>query len=183
MTLARALVVSAAGCAASGGALAQESGWYLGGALGQAKFTEWCVDDPAVLACDDKDSAWKLVGGYRFNRHLAAEATYIDWGEATGTVQTGAGPRAVSASQTSMGIAVVGSLEIAQRFEVFGKAGFLLTEQETPQSSIRERDETEFHYGLGARFAFTPSWAARAEWERTEKLKVEMFSIGAEYRF
>lgn len=46
-----------------------------------------------------------------------------------------------------------------------------------------DRDETALHYGLGARFGFTPNWAARAEWERTEKLEVEMLSIGVEYRF
>jgi len=166
--------------AAPPGAFAQDAGFYLGGALGQAKFTEWCVPAPTVLSCDDKDSAWKLFGGYRFNRHVAVEGTYVDWGTATGTV---AGVGSVSAEQTSMGIAAVGSLDLGSQFSVFGKAGFLMTEQETPASSTPERDETEFHYGLGARFHFTPGWAARAEWEKTEKLEVEMLSIGVEYRF
>ena len=79
---------------------------------------------------------------------------------------------------------VVGSLELAPQFAVFGKAGFLLSEQKTKVAGAStDRDDTEFHYGLGARFSFAPNWAARAEWERTEKLKVEMFSIGVEYRF
>ena len=164
-------------------AAAQETGFYAGGALGQAKFTEWCEPSPAVLACDDTDTGWKLLGGYRFNRHFAMEATYIDWGKATGTVQTTSGPRGVSASQTSMGIAAVGSLGLTPRFSVFGKAGFLITEQETPAATIRERDETEFHYGLGVRFDFAPAWSVRGEVERTEKLKAQMLSIGVEYRF
>lgn len=162
---------------------AQESGFYVGGALGQAKFTEWCVADPAVLACDDKTTAWKILGGYRFSRYLAIEGTYIDWGEVDGSVLVGGAPRRVTAEQTSMGIAGVGSLPLGPQFSIFGKAGFLMTEQETPASSIRERDETEFHYGLGAKFHFTPNWGARIEWEKTEKLKVEMFSLGLEYRF
>jgi opacity protein-like surface antigen len=45
------------------------------------------------------------------------------------------------------------------------------------------RDETEFHYGLGAKYAFTRNWAVRGEWEKTDKLKVELLSIGVEYRF
>lgn len=179
MTAIRAFLC-AAGCAASAGALAQDAGWYLGGSLGQATFTEWCVDDPAVLTCDDETSAWKLLGGYRLSRNVAVEATYIDWGEVDGTV---AGVGTVSADQTSMGLAAVLSFDLAPQLAIFGKVGLLMTEQETRGATTRTRDETEFHYGVGARFGFTPNWAARAEWEKTEKLKVDMLSIGAEYRF
>ena len=165
---------------APAGAGAQDTGFYLGGSLGQATFTEWCVDDPAVLACDDKTSAWKLLGGYRFTRNVAVEATYINWGEVDGTV---AGVGRASADQTSMGLAGVLSFDVSPQLAVFGKAGFLMTEQETRGRNTVQRDETELHYGLGARFSFTPNWAARAEWEKTEKLKVDMLSIGVEYRF
>lgn len=177
-----ALLAAVTACA-MGEAAAQETGFYVGGALGQAKFTEWCEPSPAVLACEDTDTGWKLLGGYRFNRHFAVEATYVDWGKASGIVQTGSGPRGVSASQTSTGIAAVGSLALTPRFSVFGKAGFLMTEQETPAASIRERDETELHYGLGVRFALAPAWSVRGEWERTEKLKAQLLSVGVEYRF
>ena len=178
-----AIALIAGGGLGATGARSQESGFYLGGSLGQARFTEWCVDDPSVLSCDDKDSAWKIFGGYRFNRYFAVEGTYVDWGTASGTVAAPGGPRSVSAEQTSMGVAAVGSFPFTPEFSVFGKAGFLLTEQETPASSTTQRDETELHYGLGLSFAFVPGWAARAEWERTDKLKVEMLSIGVEYRF
>lgn len=171
----------------SGSAFAQESGFYLGGALGQAKFTEWCDTSAAptavVTACDDKTNAWKILGGYRFNRYAGIEATYVDWGKVTGTVNA----VDASAEQTSMGVAAVGSLPLGAQFSLFGKAGFLTTEQETrritPPSTSTEREETEFHYGLGLKYGFTPNWAARAEWERTDKLKVEMLSIGVEFRF
>lgn len=177
----------AGGLLASQGAAAQERGPYLGGSLGQSTFKEWCDTSGAppgfvLLACEDTDTAWKVFGGYRFNRYVAVEGTYINWGKVTGTVAPPT--RDVSAEQTSMGVAAVGTLELAPQFAVFGKAGFVLTEQETKVAGTStDRHETEFHYGLGARFSFTPNWAARAEWERTEKLEVEMFSIGAEYRF
>lgn len=169
--------------AAPPGALAQDAGFYLGGSLGQSTFKEFCVDAPVVLSCEDKDTAWKIFGGYRFNRYVAIEGTYADWGTVRGTLS---GPvRDVPLSQTGIGVAAVGSFELTPQFAVFGKAGILMTEQETPASASgnTKRDETEFHYGLGARFAFTPNWGARAEWERTEKTKVEMLSIGVEYRF
>lgn len=163
-------------------AVAQEAGFYLGGALGQARLTDWCNSAPGVTitACEDTDTAWKLLGGYRFSRYVAIEATYIDWGKVTGT----ANGISVTAEQTSMGAGVVGNLPINPQFSIFGKAGFLATEQEIRRSGATfKRDDTEFHYGLGVKYAFTANWAARAEWERTDQLKVEMFSIGAQFRF
>lgn len=181
-----AIAAFAGALAAPQPVLAQESGWYLGGSLGRAKLKEWCTVGPTdvLTACEDTDTAWKLLGGYRFNRYVAIEGTYIDWGKVTGTVNA----TNVSAEHTSMGVAAVGSFGFTPQFSVFGKAGFLMTEQEIRRSTATssggsDRDETEFHYGLGVKFAFTPQWVARAEWEKTEKLKVEMLSIGVEFRF
>ena len=175
-----ALLAIPVAIAASPSAASEERGFYVGGALGQATFKDWCVPSPLVLSCDDRTTAWKIFGGYRFNRYLGAEATYIDWGQVSGTVS---GVGTVTADQTSFGVAAVGRLELMPQFSVFGKAGLLITEQETPASSTRTRDETELHYGLGARYLFAPNWAARAEWERTDQLKVELLSIGLEFRF
>jgi len=165
---------------ASPSAASEERGFYIGGALGEATFADWCVPSPVVLSCDDGTTAWKIFGGYRFNRYFGAEATYLDWGQVSGTVS---GVGTVTADQTSFGVAAVGRLELTPQFSVFGKAGLLMTEQETPASSTRKRDETELHYGVGVRYLFTPKWAARAEWERTDQLKVELLSIGLEFRF
>jgi OOP family OmpA-OmpF porin len=186
---ARLLIGTLVGALSGVTAFAQESGAYLGGSFGQATFKEWCDTSAAppgfvFTACDDKDTAWKLFGGYRFNRQFAVEATYVNWGMVTANTPS----IAVSAEQQSMGIAAVGSLELGPRFSVFGKAGLLRTEQESRRvtatsSTDFEGDETEFHYGFGAKYAVGQNWALRAEWERTEKLEVEMISIGAEFRF
>jgi OmpA-OmpF porin, OOP family len=170
---------------------AQAGGLYLGGALGQSKFKEWCdtggVTTLRLANCEDTDTSWKILGGYRFNRYLAAEATYIDWGEVTATVLGGAQPVDVAADQRSYGLAAVGTIPLGERLELFGKAGFLQTDQDTrrlrPNPSTVSRDETELHYGLGVKYAFTRNWALRGEWENTDKLKVELLSIGVEYRF
>lgn len=176
----RAVIIAVA-LAVPAGVVAQESGAYLGGALGQTRFTEWC--DAGTTACDDRDSGWKLFGGYRFNRYFALEGSYIDWGEVTASV----GAVNVAADQRSFGLAALGSLQLGPRFSVFGKLGLLSTEQETrrinPNPSTFQRDETELHYGVGATYSLTPNWMVRGEWENTEKLKVQMLSIGVEYRF
>ena len=176
-----ALAVLVGGALAASGVFAQETGFYVGGSLGPSTFKEFCAGGPTVLTCDDKDMAWKLFGGYRFSRHIAVEGTYIDWGEVSGTVT---GPvRVVPLSQTGIGIAAVGSLPLGPRSSVFGKFGFFRTEQELPASSVPSRADIETQTGFGARFALGPKWTARAEWERMTESKVEMLSIGLEYRF
>jgi OmpA-OmpF porin, OOP family len=180
------LLVFVAFLTAAAAVQAQDGGFYLGGALGQSKFKEWCDTGGSTItfaSCKDTDTAWKVLGGYRFNRYIAAEASYVDWGEVTASTATAQ----VAAEQYSYGLAVMGTLPLGERFELFGKVGFLMTEQETrritPNPSTFKRDETELHYGLGAKYAFTKNWALRGEWENTDKLKVEMLSIGVEYRF
>src|SRR5262245_52776426 len=72
-------------------AQADEQGFYLGGAYGQTKIKGACGDlrseliaiGATVGACDDADSGFKLFGGYRFNRHFALEASYLDFGSLT----------------------------------------------------------------------------------------------------
>jgi OmpA-OmpF porin, OOP family len=175
-------VLIALALAVPAGVAAQESGPYAGGALGQTRFTEWC--DPGTTTCDDRDSGWKLFGGYRFNRYFALEGTYIDWGEVSASTASGAN---VAADQRSFGVAAVGRLQLGPRFSVFGKLGLVSTEQETrrinPNPTTVQRDETELHYGVGASYSLAQNWAIRGEWENTEKLKVQMLSIGVEYRF
>lgn len=190
MILAARALSAATVLLASQGVLAQ-AGPYIGGALGQSQFKEWCdtggVTTLRLANCEDTDTSWKILGGYRFNRYLAAEATYIDWGEVTATVVGGPQPVDVAATQRSYGLAAVGTLPLGARFELFGKLGFLQHEVETrrvrPNPNTEERDETETHYGLGVKYAFTRNWAVRAEWENTDNLKIDMLSIGVEYRF
>lgn len=126
------------------------------------------------------------MGGYRFNRHVAIEGSFIDWGEVTARLTVSGVPFEVAATQRSYGVAGVGSFEFGRGFAVFGKLGFVVNDQETrrvsPNPSTVGRDDTAIHYGIGARYAIGANWAVRGEWENTEKLEVQLLSIGVEYR-
>lgn len=166
----------------------QERGAYVGGMFGKSKFKDWCNTSGApagfqLLSCDDSDTAAKIFGGWRFNRFFALEASYIDWGEVSGTVSTGGPPSSVSSEQQSMGLAAAGNLPLTQQISVFGKLGRLRTDQEIRSGASRSESESEWHYGLGFRYAATRNLAVRGEWERTEKLEVSMLSLGVEYSF
>src|SRR5882762_12016655 len=59
-----------------------ETGWYLGGGIGQSQAKDGCtgVGGPGV-SCDDKDTAYKIFGGYQVNRNFAAELGYSELGK------------------------------------------------------------------------------------------------------
>src|SRR5256885_17262477 len=63
---------------------------YIGGSLGQSKFKVDCG------GCDTKDTAFRLFGGYQFNRNIAAELGYTDLGKLGGTGGVGGHPPGVS---------------------------------------------------------------------------------------
>src|SRR3989442_4972936 len=77
----KALLAGAAltGCLAAGAAWSQDRGPYVGGSLGRSEMKDACKG--VSISCDKTDKAWKIFGGYQFNRNLAAELAYTDLGE------------------------------------------------------------------------------------------------------
>lgn len=68
-----------AALAFAGGVAAQSlSSVYIGGTIGQAEYKDGCA---GVGDCDEKDTAWRILGGYQFNRYFAAELGYHNLGE------------------------------------------------------------------------------------------------------
>lgn len=183
-------LITAAGVAAPGIAAAQmqpESGFYIGGSIGQMEADGDCR---AGFSCDFKDSAWKLFGGYKLNRYFAVEGTYGDWGEiAIGTTVLGI-PVSATGEIWSAGVAALGMLPLGgDRFALFGKAGIVYTEQTSigsaPGVPTQTEKETgsELHWGVGAMFNFTRNLGLRAEWERLQDSEVDILSVGIQFRF
>lgn len=175
-------------------AFAQESGPYLGGNFGQSALKRFCDPDPTgvgtLSACDDKDTSWKLFGGYQIIRYLALEAFYIDWGKVSASGMLGGmTPFSLTQEQQSWGAAAVLTLPLSERFWVFGKYGHVKTEQQIPRtvggvSETREKSVSGWnYYGLGGRYSLTRNWGLRAEWEQEDELEIQAFSLGLEYRF
>src|SRR5258706_4187699 len=57
------------------------SAFYVGGSVGQSKFKNSCTGLPAGFSCDEKDTAWRILGGYQFTPNIAAEVGYHNFGE------------------------------------------------------------------------------------------------------
>lgn len=57
----------------AGPTFAQDGAFYVGASIGKAEAKDVCtgVSGPGVT-CDDKDTTWKIFGGYQFNRNFSA---------------------------------------------------------------------------------------------------------------
>jgi len=175
---------------------AQQQGFYLGGAYVQTKHNA-CGDVRSVFAmfagssvssCDDTDTGFKVFGGYQVNRNFAVELTYIDWGNISGAGRLVGIPVSISGDVTSFGIAAVGILPLNERFSLFGKAGLLSSKATATISgggitSSDDSSDSELHVGAGAMFNLNERWAIRGEWERATDNKLELLSIGVQFRF
>src|SRR5688572_26874648 len=100
--------------------MAQDGRFYLGGSFGQAEAEGICDDIRTLVtgigtvsSCDEKDSAWKLFGGYQINRNVAIEASYFDYGSITANGQTFGVPFSVNGDATAFGVAAVGMLPLS----------------------------------------------------------------------
>ena len=171
----------------AGSAAAQDMGFYAGAAFGQARTDGVCdlVAGFAGVSCDEKDTAWKIFGGYQVNRNFSVELGYASFGEAT---VTGPGGTA-TVEGTAFDLVAVGSLPLADRFSVYGKLGLYRADFEVRNTLGFSEDASEngLTFGVGLRFDFTRNLAARLEWQRYQELgddlDVSMMSVGVLFRF
>ena len=180
-------------------AWSQDAGFYLGASIGQSRAKDFC-DDSGGFSCDDKDTAWKLFGGYQFNRHLAVEAGYTDLGEiGVSGVLTGVSVRG-TIEVTAFELVGVGSIPVMDRFSLYGKLGLYHAETEqkitgslgpvTRTDNASEKN-TDLTFAFGARFDITRNLGVRAEWQRYLDVgggeigedDVDVLSVGVLWRF
>ena len=168
-----------------------DRGAYVGGTIGRAEASEFCSSDGfagTISNCEDTDTGWKAFVGYRFNRNFAAELSYINFGEYSGRVTLGPLSATANVDATAWGLAAVGILPVSNRFDLFGKLGFVRGESDGSVNlggtTVEVGDKgTELHYGFGAIFNFTRNLGIRAEWEMVNDADLSLLSIGLQYRF
>lgn len=156
------------------------SGLYVGGGLGQSNAKNACdpVSGVTVTSCDDKDTAWRIFGGYQFHKNFGVELGYADLGkvvEASGVVL--GVPFTAEAKAKAWDLVAVGIWPFAvEWFSLFGKAGIVRWDVDVsatgtvpgfaPISASASDNGTDFTYGAGAQFNFTKNVGARVEWQR-----------------
>ena len=174
---------------ASGLALAQQPGFYVGASIGQASVDSDSSNLASQLTSagasnvsvsqDDSDTAWKIYGGYQFNPYLGIEGGYADLGKYTASATGRIGTNGFTASGDVDAYAIfadlVGHLPLMDNsLSIFGKVGMAYTKTKLNASasaagfsaSASDSDsEVVPKLGIGARYNFTKQFAIRAEYE------------------
>ena len=195
---------------------ADETGWYIGASMGNTSSDISGGDlSPAcstVLTCsaDDSDGSTSIFGGYQFNRHLAAEAGYVDLGDSATLDSDNGGGLLTHTTQETTGIGVtgIGRYALSEQWAVLGKFGMFLWDSDINFSNIlgaqlsASDSGTDLTYGLGANYRFDERLSLRLAWDRytslgnsgqalppgatsidTVDVDVDVYSVGLVYRF
>lgn len=189
-------VALATALTAAAPALAQNTGFYAGGALGQAKAKDACSGITGIGfagGCDDKDTAWKIFGGYQFNPNLGVELGYVDLGNFTANGTVLGAPVSGSVEAKGFELVGVGSIPFTQQLSGYAKAGAFRWDVDTSTTVGSVGDKgTDFTYGLGLKYDFTRNIAGRLEFQRynnvgetstTGQSDVNLWTAGVMFKF
>ena len=171
------LGIASAAAAFPAAAQMSMSAAYLGGGIGQSKFKDSCsnLGSPGG-SCDDKDTAWKLFGGYQFNRNFAAELGYSDLGKAKADDGAGA---TVEAKSWATDLSAIGSIPF-DAFSIFGRLGGYYGKTDLTGFASGSKSTSNLTYGAGAQYDFSKSLGVRGEWQRYNKMKARDDASGTE---
>lgn len=184
-------------------------GWYLGLSIGSSNVGDTPDVVPlagapsGVLVSDQRDPGVKVLGGYRFGRHLALEGGYTWLGEFQFTNQTGAGALTADARVIGLFADVVGLMPLGWGFTALGRVGIVGSEVRTLRTvtggvapapglgTTASADEANLKFGLGMQFDLSPRAAVRADWERfvglgnavTGEVDLDVYSVGVVLKF
>ena len=172
------------------------NGFYVGASVGQSEAKSWCSGADVGVSCDDTSTAWKVFGGYQFNRYLAAEAGYTNLGRFKASLD----PLTDEAKVTAWEAAAIGIAPLADRLSAFGRLGLYRAnvKETTNFAGDFENDNNDLTFGAGLAYQFTPHFGLRGEWQRYrnvgggdvalgsgegQKSNIDVFSLGALWRF
>lgn len=170
-------------------AFAADTGGYLVGMVGQTKVKG--IDTPGATnaSVDDKDTGFKLGGGYAFHRNVGVEATYVGLGKASAS----AGAQNFEFKASGIAVVAVGMLPVTNQVTLLGRLGFIdATVKATGPGASEKSTKVKTTFGIGASYSFTPQFAVRADYDRYSKLgdsnttgesDIDMISVGVVYKF
>lgn len=164
-------------------AMADEPAYYYGGvSVGRARAT---VDENQAasaalggapvsgISSNEHDNAYKLFGGYQFNRNMGVELGYFDLGH---TTYSATGPLGLLNSDTRVrgfNLDLVGTMPVSDTFAVLGRVGVAAGRSQAAFSgpgaigvADSTKNQTNAKVGLGLQWEMSRSVWLRGEVER-----------------
>jgi OOP family OmpA-OmpF porin len=197
---------------ASPSGFAQDAGWYGGASVGRTAAT---IDDNRIrsglaaqglatssISDDDRDTGYKLFGGYQLNRYFGIEAGWFDLGKMGYTATTTpAGTLRGDVKVRGLNLDAVGTLPLTDRLSLLGRVGvahartrgtFAATGAVTNPYGGTQRSarDTGVKLGAGLAWRLADAWELRGEVERLRikdsvgnRGHIDLLSVGLVYRF
>lgn len=195
---------------ASPQALAEDTGWYGGANVGRSAAN---IDDPRITSGllgqglgttsidhRDRDTAFKLYGGYQLTPHLAVEGGYFDLGKFGYTAHTAPlGSLRGDMRVRGLNLDLVGTVPLTDRLSLLGRVGvnharvndrFAGTGSVSVARTTASKSEANAKFGVGVNYAFNDALSMRLEFERYRvndaignKGDIDTLSVGLVYRF
>ena len=206
-----AVAFAALAACANSTVLAQDAlGWYGGANVGRTGVT---IDDARItsglaaagfqtnsISDRDRNTGYKIFGGYQINRNFAVEGGYFDLGKFGYTASTTpAGTLSGDMRVKGLNLDLVGSLPLSERFTALGRVGlnyadtrdnFRSTGAVLVTNPNPSESGTNYKLGLGLQYALSEAWSVRGELERYRvkdgignRGHINMASVGLVYRF
>jgi hypothetical protein len=191
--------------AAAGSAHADESGFYLRGALGLAHTTLDTANTvhATYITSDSVDKlGMEIGGGYRFNRYVGAELSYVDFGKPSYNLTRGAtGETSVmTVKNTGIVAAVRGFYPVSQNFTLTGRVGAVFVhtsldrQSDSPDDAYTGKDnQVHSTFGLGGMYKLTSNLNLTGDinWypkitktnDNATDTNAYMVSVGLQYNF
>ena len=156
----------------------EHDGFYVGIGIGEAT--------DKVGEFEDSDTSFKVMGGYAFNRYLAAELAWIDAGE----LQDRVDDLDLTVESEGAVAAVIGKLPLGDWFTAYAKLGYAFYDEKVT-ARLGSASETEKHseedllYGVGAEINLGTRFKLRAEYEVVDVADADfdIVSLGATWHF
>ncbi len=144
----------------------EEKGFYAGVGVGQFNVQADDIDDigPIVSEFDSESTSLKIFGGWRFNRFLAAEVDYIDFG----SLDEDIAGSTVDLELSGLAPYLTGTLTLGP-VELFARLGYLFYDLEVDLEdgdfNAEEGSDEDLVYGFGAGIVLFDHLQTRLEYE------------------
>jgi OOP family OmpA-OmpF porin len=166
--------------------------FYVGAGIGGGHLNRSGTDFTGLnnVQLDSSDTSYTLRTGYRFSPFGAVELGYYDLGRYNFSGGVGGTAQSVSGSARaqSVGLSLVGILPY-NNFDLYGRIGIaqskLKFNANGPLGGVANDNEhqTEATYGVGGRWTFLPNWALFVEWMKNDRIRVDSYTGGLDFRF
>jgi OOP family OmpA-OmpF porin len=170
--------------------MAQDSSWFVSGAVGRSDFKVDRGDfNPlTVTSLDKKDTQYGLGVGYNFSRNLGVELGYLDFGKGKGSFASSSLAGTGDFKARSTQVSVLLSAPIDQDWQVFGRLGAARTDRKASARvgtvSVSDSEKkNEALFGVGVGYSFNKNLMGTLEFQKLNDTDVSAINLGVRISF